>query len=57
MSKSVGITMLSKVDGPLGVEIEPTYGLESSSKFPSIIKIRSIMHMGANRLIGTIGTP
>jgi len=49
--------MLSKVDGPLGVEIEPTYGLESSSKFPSIIKIRSIMHMGANRLIGTIGTP
>jgi hypothetical protein len=39
--------MLSKEDNPLGVEIEPTYGLESSSKFPNITKIKSIMHMGA----------
>jgi hypothetical protein len=49
--------MFLEVDGPLGVEIEPTYGLESSGKFPNITKIKSIVHMGANKLIGTIGYP
>jgi hypothetical protein len=49
--------VLLEVDSPLGVEIEPTYGLESLGKFPSITKIKSIMHMGANRLIGAIGSP
>jgi hypothetical protein len=32
-SKSIGVTVLSEMDGPLGVEIEPTYGLESLGKF------------------------
>jgi hypothetical protein len=49
--------MLSKVDGPFGVEIEPTYGLESSSKFPNITKIKSIMHTGANKLIRATSAP
>jgi len=49
--------MLSEVDGPFGVEIEPTYGLESSGKFPNITKIRSIMHMGANKLIRATSAP
>jgi hypothetical protein len=34
-SKSIKVLMFSKVDDPFGVEIEPTYGLESSSKFPN----------------------
>ncbi len=34
-SKSIKVHMFSKVDDPFGVEIEPTYGLESSSKFPN----------------------
>ncbi len=31
--KSLGITMLLDADGPLGVKIEPTIGLESWTKF------------------------
>jgi hypothetical protein len=34
-SKLIRVTMLSKVDDPLTVEIEPTYGFQSLSKFPN----------------------
>ncbi len=31
----VKVIMFLEMDGPLGVEIEPTYGLESLGKFPN----------------------
>jgi hypothetical protein len=35
MHVNFGVIMLSKVNNPLGVEIEATCCLESSSKFPN----------------------